>query len=305
MIFYNTGRKPLFKRYVGLSVVLHACLILVFWSLVKTQIQVMRTTGVEIAVRTIPGPPRPAIPPRPRPGAGPAPAPQLPSLAPRRKMGRIIEKKFKLDMPKIEPQTALRRTGREDEVQMMKDKRIAKFIRAENVEVIDIERKEVYQPPAPAVPQAQMPAGEYLPPTALANVDVTIQYFDVAFEATKIDLDAVQWGPAVGIKGNSPDGAISNQPATQPVGVREARKKLKIIKPEVPENLGIQEPLVEVIIKVKIAENGFITSAQIERSGGYLELDNLALTAVRQWIYESAPKTEERHVKIKYEFPAR
>lgn len=302
-MFYRFGRRSVFKRYVGLSCVLHAVVLLGLWSVVKSQIKVMRTTGVEIAIRTMPGMPKPAIPPKPRPGAGPMPSASLPGVAPRRKIGRIIEKKFNLDMPKIEPQTAMRRSGREDEVQMAKDKNIAKFIRAENVELIDIERKDVYQPPAPPapVPQTPVPQGEYVPPTAQTLVDVNIQFVEVEFEASKIDIDAVQWSPAVALK---PSAGAEGSPGLQaaPAGDPAGRKALKVFKPDLPPNMGIQEPKVEVILRIVIAESGFVSTAEIERSGGYLELDNLALAAVRQWIYESAPKKDVKLVRFNYVF---
>ncbi len=70
-------------------------MVLVFWSMLRNQVILRRTTGLEVAIRTVPGPMKPAIPPKIRPGAAPAPSPMLPMAAPRRKIGRIIEKKFK------------------------------------------------------------------------------------------------------------------------------------------------------------------------------------------------------------------
>ena len=198
-MFYLGGRGPRLNRYVGLSLVLHTALVLVFWSVAKTHLRAVRPAAIDVHIRTVPAfPSRPAMPPKPRPGLAQATAPTLPAAAPRRKIGRIIEKKFKLDMPEIQPQTALRRSGRDDEVRL-RDKNVAKFVRSEQVELIDIERKQAYEPPAPAQTTAvQTPPGEYVPAAALAKVEVNIDYVEIPFDAPdKIDLDQVQWTPAV------------------------------------------------------------------------------------------------------------
>lgn len=303
MIFYYPGRRPpQLKQYFGLSGILHVVLVLVFWSMLRNQVVLRRTTGLEVAIRTVPGQMKPAIPPKPRPGAAPMPSPALSLAAPRRKIGRIIEKKFKFDMPKIEPQAAaLRRAGHEDEVQLAKDKNLAKFIRSENVELIDIDRKDVYQPPAPSIASPRAPEGEYVPASAQANVDVNIQYVEIQFEAQKIDLDAVQWSPAIALKtASGPAGTAAEAP--QPPGEPSRRRMIRQVKPEPPTGLDVPEPKVDVILKVIIAESGFIASAEIERSSGYLELDNRALAAIRQCIYESAQKKEARLVRVEYVF---
>lgn len=302
-LFYLPPQPVVFRRYVGLSFITHVCLILICWSVLKTQIQVLRTTGVDIAIRTMPGLKTP-VPPKPRPGASPA-APAVPTLlAPRRKIGRIIEKKFRLDMPKIEPQTAMRRSRTDDEIQLVKDRKIAKLLRSENVELIDVERKDVYKPPETKTPIAEMnlPEGDYVPNTPMPPVEVNIQYVEVAFEAGKINLDDVQWSAPVALNSRSNDGNAQGVASNQPAGEAGKRKAIHVVKPELPPNLGIQEPKIEVILKVVISESGFVSAAEIERSGGYMELDNRALTAIRQWIYESAPKKEVRYVRVEYVF---
>jgi len=178
---------------------------------------------------------------------------------------------------------------------------MAKFIRSENVEVMEVERKEVSKealaaPPSPT-PKVQMPSGEYVPVVPL-GVDVNVQYVEVAFEAEKIDVDNVQWSPSVMLKGPVSNESSSEEQSPDP----SRRKAIRVIKPEIPLNMGIQEPRIEVVLRVVISESGFVAQAEIERSGGYQELDIRALGAVRQWIYESAPRKETRLVKVEYVF---
>lgn len=303
-MFYLSARPQFFQRYLGLSCVLHAAFALVFWYAVKTDIYKPRTSGVDIAIRTTPGMPRQIAPKTPtRPGPQAAARPMMPA-APRRKIGRIMEKKIAVDMPKIEPQSNLRRTRHDDDV-ILNDRNIARFLRTENVELINIERKTSYQPPAPqvAMPQVDVPPGEYEPPTANVNVDVNIQYVEIPImESSKIDIDAVQWSAPVVLPRNVVASRGEGDGESSEASPPGRRKALRVIKPEIPPNLGIQEPKVEVILRVVIAESGFISQAEIERSGGYLELDNRALAAVRQWIYESAMKREVRLVRVEYVF---
>lgn len=294
-IFYLPPRPDFFRRYVGLSCIVHAASVLVLWSVLKDRVGLMKTSGIEVSIRTIASRPKPMIQPRPgQPGASLAQS--MPAL--KRKIGRIVEKKFKINMPKVEPRMALRRNRTEDEVQLANSRKIARFIRSENVEPIDVERKEAAQlpkPPGPA-PDANAPAGEYVPLSAQIPADISIQYVEVPFTADKIDLDAVQWSPAVTMKRDDQGTSAGGDAALKQIG----RQRLKYIEPEVPPNLGAQVTEVIVILRLKIAESGFVSAVEIEQSSGYPDLDNNTLAAARQWQYESAPKKEEQLVKLKY-----
>lgn len=297
-LFYTLSRRRPFSRYLGLSLVCHLAFLTITWTYFRTQIRIVREAGVEVAIRTMPGM-KPPIPPRP--AASPQSEAAVPSPAiPHRKIGRIIEKKYKLDMPKIEPQAATRRPRTEDEVRALNAKNMARLARQENVDLIEIERKEYYKAPAPVAPSPSIktPQGEYVPKAAaMVNVDVNIDYVEIPFEAGKIDLDAVKWTPA--LVQNNPDDRPGAHTAATP-GATGSRRVLKKVKPEIPPNLGIQEASVEVILRIVISENGFVSQAEIERSSSYLEIDNSALAAVRQWIYEPAPRRDTRLVRVEY-----
>lgn len=297
-LFYIPQREHALNRYVGLSFVLHVILLISFWSILQAEIKIIKTTGVEVEIRAMPGMTRPAV----KPGAPtPAlPAPRMP--APRRKIGRIVEKKFELNIPKIEP-AAARQNRREDDIQLMKGKKIARFVHSEDVEMLEVERKDAYKPPTPSKPSnpelANMPAGEYVPSVPMPPADVSVQYVEIALEQTKIDLDQVKWTT---VAPKSPEKNAEPQEPSPPAGAKPTRRPIKQVIPERPENLGVLEQKVQVILRIVIAENGFITNAEIERSSGYLELDNRALSAVRQWIYESSQKKEARLVGVTYVF---
>ncbi|MBI4179625.1 TonB family protein [bacterium] len=292
-LFYFPGYRPELRRFVGLSTVFHLVLLLCFWSILQSEIQVIKTTGVGVEIRTMPTTRR----------ALPKPSPSLPMPAlptPRRKIGRIVEKKYQVDIPKLQPQAARRRQGVEDDVQLLKDRKLSKLIRSESVEMVDVEKPTAYKPPVPtpSPEAASMPEGDYVPSLPAPAVDVMMQYVDIAFEASKIDLDSVKWTPAA--PQTAPPGAVtSSQPAASS-GAAPKRRPLKIVKPEAPENMGIQESKVQAIVRIHIAESGFVTLAEIYKSTGYLELDNRALAAVRQWIFESSARADPMLVQINY-----
>lgn len=87
-------------------------------------------------------------------------------------------------------------------------------------------------------------------------------------------------------------------PPTRPKTGR-SRKRLRLVEPPVPT--WVEEQGIETFSKIRfqILENGKIGTVELTTSSGYRELDNLAIGAVKKWLYEPG-LMEYRSVKINF-----
>ena len=78
-----------------------------------------------------------------------------------------------------------------------------------------------------------------------------------------------------------------------------SRKRLRLIEPPVPT--WVEEQGIETFSKIRfqILENGKIGTVELTTSSGYRDLDNLAIGAVKKWLYEPG-LMEYRSVKINF-----
>jgi TonB family protein len=78
-----------------------------------------------------------------------------------------------------------------------------------------------------------------------------------------------------------------------------SRKRLRLVEPPVPT--WVEEQGIETFSKIRfqILENGKIGTVELTTSSGYRELDNLAIGAVKKWLYEPG-LMEYRSVKINF-----
>ncbi|MCU0294171.1 MAG: energy transducer TonB [Thermoanaerobaculaceae bacterium] len=77
------------------------------------------------------------------------------------------------------------------------------------------------------------------------------------------------------------------------------RRRLRTVEPAVPS--WVEEQGVEAYAKVRIQilEDGRIGTVELTMSSGYRELDNLAIGAVKQWLYEPG-LVEYRSVRVNF-----
>ncbi len=77
------------------------------------------------------------------------------------------------------------------------------------------------------------------------------------------------------------------------------RKRLRVEEPSVPS--WVEDQGIEAFAKIRfqILENGKIGKIELTVSTSYRELDNLAISAVKRWLYEPG-LVEYRSVKINF-----
>ncbi|MBN1424544.1 TonB family protein [Candidatus Fermentibacteria bacterium] len=77
------------------------------------------------------------------------------------------------------------------------------------------------------------------------------------------------------------------------------RKRLRLVEPTVPA--WVEDQGIEAYAKVRfqILEDGRIGTIELTMSSGYRELDNLAIGAVKQWLYEPG-LVEYRSVRVNF-----
>lgn len=88
-------------------------------------------------------------------------------------------------------------------------------------------------------------------------------------------------------------------PVAEASGERGQRKRLRTVEPSVPA--WVEEQGIEAYAKVRIQilEDGRIGTVELTMSSGYRELDNLAIGAVKQWLYEPG-LVEYRSVRVNF-----
>ncbi|MBN1426511.1 TonB family protein [Candidatus Fermentibacteria bacterium] len=77
------------------------------------------------------------------------------------------------------------------------------------------------------------------------------------------------------------------------------RKRLRTIEPEVPKWVVEQEIEAFAKVRIQIREDGRIGTTELTMSSGHRELDNLAIGAVKEWLYEPG-LVEYRVVRVNF-----
>lgn len=95
-----------------------------------------------------------------------------------------------------------------------------------------------------------------------------------------------------------PDKPTAGAPGEVMPGSR-TRKRLRTVEPVVPA--WVEEQGIEAYARVRyqILEDGRIGTIELSMSSGYRELDNLAIGAVKQWLYEPG-LVEYRSVRVNF-----
>jgi len=169
--------------------------------------------------------------------------------------------------------------------------------------------------PLPAAHRSPPPTAESLPPAPeLSQSRPPAALSAIPAMPAPVETFATDTGAVNQKSGNAPGreraeisepGDNGKQtPVNQPLFIEARPLYLKNPPPDYPSTARRRHQQGVVLLEVLVSEQGRATAIEIFTSSGYESLDNAALTAVRQWLFEPARQGEQR-VAMRVRVPVR